>query len=327
MGRTPKPWWREQTKAYYAMVGGVQHRLGTSLKEASARLKELLREPPESRVPSDSLAAVLDDFLTWTQENRAPKTYRGYKDFCQSFIDLYGTLPVSDIDASHVTAWLTTRKTWNSTTKHDAVTCLKRAFNWAIKNRGLKQNPIASMEKAEAKTRTEIVTLEEFKQILRAIPDREFRDLLRFCWETGCRPQEAKQLEARHVDLAKNRCIIPADEAKKKRLRVIYLQPKAAVIIRRLMKDRPTGELFLNRWGNPWTAAAVKCRFVRLEEKLGRRYFNYMFRHSWITRKLKAGVDSHIVGALAGHADTKMIDRVYSHVAEDHEFMLEQAKK
>ena len=79
--------------------------------------------------------------------------------------------------------------------------------------------------------------------------------------------------------------------------------------------------------GRRWTGSAVKCRFDRLEEKLGRRYFQYMFRHTWITKKLRSGVDSHIVAALAGHSDTKMLDKVYSHVAEDHEFMLEQAGK
>ena len=46
-----------------------------------------------------------------------------------------------------------------------------------------------------------------------------------------------------------------------------------------------------------------------------------------MTRKLRAGVDSHVVAALVGHKDTKMIDSVYSHVADDHEFMLDAAKK
>lgn len=51
-----------------------------------------------------------------------------------------------------------------------------------------------------------------------------------------------------------------------------------------------------------------------------------MFRHTWTTQKLISGVDSHVVAAPAGHRDTKMIDRVYSHVTEDPAFMLEQAR-
>ena len=34
-----------------------------------------------------------------------------------------------------------------------------------------------------------------------------------------------------------------------------------------------------------------------------------------------------MVAALVGHKDTKMIDAVYSHVADDHRFMLAEAKK
>jgi integrase len=53
----------------------------------------------------------------------------------------------------------------------------------------------------------------------------------------------------------------------------------------------------------------------------------YLFRHSWITRKLVAGVDSTVLKDLAGHSDAQMISRVYGHAAEDYKFMLEQARR
>ncbi len=98
-------------------------------------------------------------------------------------------------------------------------------------------------------------------------------------------------------------------------------------IIKRRMELYPEGKLFRNTRGNAWTGFAVKCRFEKLEKKLGKRYCQYMFRHTWITGKLIAGVDSHVVAKLSGHSDTSMIDRVYGHVADDYAFMLEQAKK
>ncbi len=110
--------------------------------------------------------------------------------------------------------------------------------------------------------------------------------------------------------------------------RAIYFPTTRSLeIIRRLVNEHPDGPLFLNLAGNPWTRFAVKCRFDRLQEKMGKRYRQYDFRHSFITRKLLAGVDSHIVAALAGHRDTKMIDSTYSHIADDYKVMLEQAKK
>jgi len=113
-----------------------------------------------------AVAAILDDFLTWTEENQAPKTFIQYNDFIQSFASKYGRMECGDLNPSHVTAWLTSHKGWNSTTKRNAITALQRGFNWAVKNRGLERNPIRGTEKPEAKRRTSIITPEEFAEIL-----------------------------------------------------------------------------------------------------------------------------------------------------------------
>jgi len=236
---------------------------------------------------------------------------------------------VSELTADHVTEWLKTKKTWNSTTKRDAITCLQRGFNWAKKNKGLRFNPIAGMEKPEAQTRTAVITPEEFDLLLAKIPDENFKDLLIVSYDCGARPQEVKQLEALHVDLDKHCCILPTEDAKgRRKARVFYIPTdRAFQILNKRVKEYPEGKIFRNRLGNPWTACAVKCRFANLQEKVGKRYKQYDFRHTWITRQLVSGVDSHIVAKLAGHADTNMIHKVYSAVADDHKFMLEQAKK
>ena len=66
-------------------------------------------------------------------------------------------------------------------------------------------------------------------------------------------------------------------------------------------------------------------RFARLEGVIGKRVKHYDFRRTFITRKIVAGVDSHVVAKLSGHQSTAMIDRHYSAVANDHEFMLKMA--
>lgn len=58
-----------------------------------------------------------------------------------------------------------------------------------------------------------------------------------------------------------------------------------------------------------------------------RRFNHYAFRRTFITRKIIAGVDSHVVAKLSGHQSTAMVDRHYSAVANDHEFMLREAQK
>ncbi|MGD9713526.1 MAG: hypothetical protein AB7V46_15885 [Thermomicrobiales bacterium] len=46
-----------------------------------------------------------------------------------------------------------------------------------------------------------------------------------------------------------------------------------------------------------------------------------------MTRKLLAGVDSHVVANLAGHTSLNMIHTTYSHVAQNQDFLLQQAQR
>src|SRR5439155_27208329 len=123
--------------------------------------------------------------------------------------------------------------------------------------------------------------------------------------------------------------VIPAEEAKGKRYpRTIYFPTDRSIeSVKRLCDALPSGPLFRNRLGNKWTGNAVKCRLEDLDQVLGRRITHYALRHAFVTRKLVAGVDSHVLSKLTGHRDSKMIDAVYSHVADDYEYMLRQASR
>ncbi len=328
MGRKSKPYWWEAKQGYYSKVNGKRYRLGDTKREAEEALKILQKAPAKVLVDSEAVASLFDSFLDWTQQNRAPKTYRGYLDFCQSFKNKWPRLRIADLQPIHVTQWLDEQKTWNSTTKRNGITCIQRVINWGTKNWNLEKNPLHRMEKPEAQRREQIISPAEFKDLLAAIPDAEFRELLIVSNESGARPQEVKNLEARHVDLKAHIWYFPKEEAKgKKRARTVYMTQKALAIVRKRVKERPTGKLFLNTRGKPWTAGAVKDRFMRLEETLGVRYCQYMLRHRWITAKIVAGVDSHVVATLAGHSNTAMLDKHYSKIAADHKFLLKEAKR
>jgi site-specific recombinase XerD len=347
MARRPKPWYWKERNIWCVNLDGKWHNLGKHPEGAAKPRKgkqgwnppkviqdafnRLLDAPHSPPVQSDSVAAVLDDFLTWCYENRAQRTADRYKDFCQSFCDEHGRVPVSQLTTGHVTAWLNGKSTWNATTKHNAITALIRGFNWAVRNRGLDRNPIRGMDKPTPQKRTMVVTPDEFDEIIGNYDDGDrFRDLLIVSYDSGCRPFEIKELEARHVDLGKCRAVIPAEEAKKNIPRAFYFPTDRSMeIIKRLVEERPEGLLFVNARGTPWNGFNIRCRFQRLQKsgKVGKRYFHYAMRHSFVTRQLVAGVDIHTVGKLAGHQSTSMLDKHYSHIADDYEYMLKQARR
>ena len=71
--------------------------------------------------------------------------------------------------------------------------------------------------------------------------------------------------------LQHQRWVFPRSESKGKRTpRVVYQTDAAMEITERLMREHPTGRLFRNTTGKPWTTDAVNCSFDRLRVRMGK---------------------------------------------------------
>lgn len=329
MARAPKPWFRKDRNAWFVTIAGKRHNLGKDRALAFQRFHQLMAEPQKQAVRSDSVAALIDLYLEWLQKNRSAGTYNWYMHFCQSFINsIPANLQITDLKPFHVQEWLDARNDSSDSTKRGCITAVKRPFAWAEKQGYIDRSPIAHVEKPQEGRREQIVSSDELKKILSLAPDEPFQDVLHVAWEVGPRPQEIVNVEARHVDIKNARWVFPKEESKgKKHPRVIYLTDKALQITKRLLLKHPEGKLFRNVDGNPWKSTAINSRFVRLKVKLGKKYCLYLFRHSYATRLLEAGVDCLTVSMLLGHRDTNMLARVYSHLGLNPQHLREQAKR
>jgi integrase len=324
MPRTNKIWWRKERNEWFVKIDGKLHRLGPDKEEAERQFHELMSKPKEKLNP-EMVVVVLDRFLAWNDKNRKGRTQEWYVRHLQSFTSHIGTITVSKIKTHHVQSWIDSLQVSDST-KNGAWRAVNRAFNWAVKQELMTKNPARDVEKPAMTAREDFVTEAEYEIVMAKVKD-SFRDLLTVAWQCGPRPQELFTVEARHVELEKCRWHFPPKEGKQGRRRFVYLTPDAVEITKRLMEQHPTGALFRNSKGRPWDKGSVKCRFSRLKTKVGRQLCLYLWRHSWITRKLIAGVDSHIVAQLSGHRDTRMLDAVYSHAVENWEAMADAAGK
>lgn len=319
MARPHKPRYSKARKAWFVEIDGQQRSLGPDEEEAMRQYHLLMAGEPQQQ--SLELEIILQKFLDWVKVHR-PKSLRWYGDFCESFLDYCGDVLAEDIRPHDVEKWSNKGKS-----KRGKITAIKRAFNWAVKEGLLKTSPIAHMERPPTGRTTQIVTEEDLTQILSHVRDQNFKDLLIVSWDCGCRPHETKIVEAKHIEFHKHRWLLPLEmEKKKRRPRIVYMTERAEEIVRRLAKKYPSGPIFRNTHEKPWTAANVKDRFKRLEDKIGKRFTQYAFRHSWTTRMIAAGIDSHVVAVLAGHSNTAMIDLVYSHIEHQHDFLLKQIR-
>lgn len=329
-----EPWFRKHDGwwYYYRREGGKRRPVklvqGQENRDAAYdRWHKLCSQPVQQpQVSSDSATALVDLFLDWCQKNRAPGTYDIYAHHLSSFCSHIGTdLTVAELKPRHVTAWLDSLAVSNST-KAGAVQTVRTCFNWLTREGYIPVNPVASAKGPSRERREVILSEDEFKAILgHSRPD--FRSLLTFIRWTGCRPQEAVAIEARHCELDQRRVVFPPSQAKgKKHPRVIYLSDKALAMVEALCKKWPEGKIFRSGDGKPWNRNKVRCRFRRLKEKVGNGYCAYHLRHTFATDALQK-LDPITVASLMGHEDASTLARNYQHLAKLPAYMQEAAKK
>jgi integrase len=318
--------WKSSHKAYYCEINRKQVRLGTD-KEAATTEYHRLKAGHEPVTNKTSVAKLIDDFLAWTRDNRAEATYDWYHFHCQRFANYIGVkLAISELKPFHVTRWLGTLK-GSSSYRNGACRAICRALNWARKQGLLDRNPIEGMERPEHQPREIYLEAEQWDQLVAAVEDDDpFIDYLWFLHETGCRPQEARIIEAKHWGKG-NKLTLPRKDSKgKKYNRVIYLNERAREIVIRLALKHPSGALLRNKRGTSWQKAKIIYRFQALSKKLGFPVIAYTLRHTWITDALKRGVDVAVVARLAGHKDSTMVLRVYGHHAKDSGYLEQQLR-
>ena len=316
MARPSKPFFRKQTKSWYCSISGRQISLGKDRDAAHKKFHALMADQSLLSAEITTLYELSQAYLDWCEKNRKKSTYDLHLRYLKSFIGAIGKqMRPAQLKVHHVTKWHESLGV-GSTTQNDAVKIVQRLLNWSVEQDYISVNPVRGMKRPKRMRRDIFYTHDQWKQIM-SHANGPLVDLLDFLYMTGCRPQEARCIEARHVN--DDLVIFPIDESKGElESRVIYMIPKAKAIVDRLAKENPTGVVFRNSKGTPWTKNSIKCRLTRITKKVGFRVIAYGARHSWATNALvDGGVDPISVAHLMGHRDTTMVSRVYSHIAKN----------
>ena len=245
MARTPSPWYRAERDEWRVIYRGVDHLLGNHPPGFPAPRKQrkrwnvpqpileafhaLMTVKPGSAPPrpvdpaAETVAGVFEKFLDWCSKNRSPRTYEWSRNHIQSFVNALkarslspATVPAEDLRPFHVTEWVDAnrvpqqgRRVWGPNHCRGAIVAVQRAFTWAEKQGHIQKSPIRHVEKPPQKRREQSLTPAEFATLLSHVQDDVFRDVLEFCWETGCRVQELRLLAAEHYKPDRGRFELP----------------------------------------------------------------------------------------------------------------------
>ncbi len=269
MPHFPKPFFKKSRGLWYVEIDRRQISLGRDQDLAFRRYHELMRNPEAQKVDPTLFTAIADAFLDWVQKHRAADTFEWYRYRLERFCQQHPELRATDLRPYHVQRWVDGYTHLSRTSKRNYLRTVKRCCHWAVQQGYLTENPVRHLEVPGADRRETLISAIDYTRLMDLIRDAAFRELVLVTWETGCRPQESLRVEARHVDLPRNRWVFAKTESKGKRQpRVVYLTEAAARITQERMAAFPTGPLFRNSEGRPWSTDAVNCQFERLRVRM-----------------------------------------------------------
>jgi len=269
MSHFPKPFFKKSRGLWYVEINRRQINLGSDREAAFRQYHQLMMQPAEKVVSAELLAGVVDAFLEWVHKNRAPDTYEWYRYRLQRLISKYPDMRVSLLRPFHIEQWVDDFEL-SQTSRRNYFRSIATCLRWAVRQGYIEKNPVAGIEMPASERRDVYLAPEEFQNLLKFVPDKATAVLLEMTYQTGCRPQELLRVTAGHVDVENARWIFPQEEAKgKKAPRIVYLADNALALTRQRMEEVPSGPLFRNSKGRPWTPDAMNCLFDRIQFRMG----------------------------------------------------------
>ena len=131
---------------------------------------------------------------------------------------------------------------------------------------------------------------------------------------TGCRYEEAASLPVKNLDITNGKVVL--DHTKNGTSRNLYITTPLTTRLAKLIEGKEkTNFVFTNLKGKKLYAQdfSKDLRYAAQLAGVTKRVHPHLFRHSFATRALEAGIPTRMVQEMLGHADIETTE-VYSHV-------------
>jgi integrase len=200
------------------------------------------------------------------------------------------------------------------------LTILKAALNHAFDEQHVTSNsawgrrvkPFRNVEGA----RKRYLTVDEAKRLLNAA-DPHFRPLIRAALETGARLSELTRLQVQ--DFHRDAGTIHVRKSKTDKGRHIVLTDQGVAFFKQQCTGRPgSAVMFTTADGSPWRHQGRPMTEASERARLSPPVTFHALRHTWASLSLMGGVPLMVVSKNLGHADTRMVEKHYGHLADTH---------
>jgi site-specific recombinase XerD len=272
----------------------------------------------------------VQDALVYSEAHK--RTVRQDRSYWRSLEPVFGNLPADTISPALIEEYFKRRTDLKPATINRLRSFLSMVFQQAIGNGKAEKNPARLVRlRKEANARIRFLTFEE-EDLIRAIilertPTHE--PAFTFALETGMRLSEQHTMTWDQVNLGRRQVFL--DRTKNGESRVVVLSADAIDALgavqarRRELENKdgwvPTDRVWLSRYGEPLDSPVAWFKLVMQDARRKSAALKdvtwHVFRHTYISRLVMAGVDIRTVQELAGHKSISMTVR-YSHLSPDH---------
>ena len=316
--------------------------------QALARERHLEHTRIAKGLPADggpcTVRACVDEYLAFLESNR--KSARDARYRAEALIlPQLGDLPCAELTAAILRKWLEgaagsaprlrTRKgeaqIYRDIEKDDPEARRQRratanrvlAILKAALNRAWREGKIATddawrrvepFEEADA-ARVHYLSIEQCRRLINA-SQGSFRDLVRAALLTGCRYGELAALEVHDFNPDAGTLLVRT--SKSGRGRHVVLNDEGIEFFAALAAGRARSEILLRRYdGTQWLKShqtrptLEACARAKIEPPAN----FHCLRHSYASHAVMNGVPLMVVAKNLGHADTRMVEKHYGHLA------------
>jgi len=277
---------------------------------------------PESQTTFQALAQEWGDQAFQEMKPSTVQNMRGH--LTNHLLPFFGKRQVREITTRDIDAFLS-KLTVSRKTKKNIFSTLKLILKQGRAWGNLRENIWESAKKI-GKSETEV----------RAYTDAEVESILSrstggnrlFYWlavETGMRAGELCGLRVADFDpfkkLVRVRQAVWRGKVQTPKtsnaIRNIPIPVEIVDALRAHIGDRQEGFVFTTKNGTPWNADLVLKRHLRGKLKVVDGHL-HMFRHTFATRQLNAGVPVSVVSKILGHGSISTTLNTYAHVLAEH---------
>lgn len=295
----------------------ITERLSTCTTVHSEEAEMAMQQLVAAKNAAQHYAQERRRFLDWMRSKRySDNTVRVYTDALDSFLRFIAGKVLTDLRQEDLIAYnnqYILARSLSSAYQNQVVNALKLF----LQVNKLAQMPAESLPRPRGEKKLpNVLSKQEVKRILEALPNLKHRMMLSLIYACGLRRGELLNLHLSSVQ--SDRGLLLIRQAKGRKDRVVPMSTKLLESLRQyFMQYRPKRYLFEGQDGGPYSEKSIQLVFKRALSQAGiqKPATLHWLRHSYATHLLESGTDLRYIQELLGHSSSRTTE-VYTHVSQ-----------